>query len=42
MAHKSVQQALVPGRAVLYLNPVNGLTELALVLGEVQVRLLHG
>ncbi|GAX76723.1 hypothetical protein CEUSTIGMA_g4170.t1 [Chlamydomonas eustigma] len=36
MQYKSVQQALVPGRAVLYSNPVNGLTELALVLGDVE------
>jgi hypothetical protein len=34
MSYKSVQQAIVPGRVVMYLNPVNGLTELALVLGD--------
>ena len=36
MQYKSVQQALVPGRAVLYFNPINGLTELAVVLGDAE------
>ncbi|EFJ42164.1 hypothetical protein VOLCADRAFT_107417 [Volvox carteri f. nagariensis] len=34
VANKSFQQALVPGRLVLYGNPVNGLTEPAVVLGD--------
>ncbi|KXZ46609.1 hypothetical protein GPECTOR_42g820 [Gonium pectorale] len=33
-ANKSFQQSLVPGRIVLYNNPVNGLTEPAVVLGD--------
>ncbi|PNW76952.1 hypothetical protein CHLRE_11g482483v5 [Chlamydomonas reinhardtii] len=33
-SNKSFQQALVPGRLVLYDNPVNGLTEPAVVLGD--------
>ncbi|GIL78565.1 hypothetical protein Vretifemale_7979, partial [Volvox reticuliferus] len=34
IANKSFQQALVPGRLVLYSNPINGLTEPAVVLGD--------
>ncbi|GIL59558.1 hypothetical protein Vafri_14316, partial [Volvox africanus] len=34
ITNKSFQQALVPGRLVLYGNPVNGLTEPAVVLGD--------
>ena len=34
MSNRTVQQSLVPGRVVLYSNKTNGLTELALVLGD--------
>ena len=34
MQYKSVQQAIVQGRVVLYSNPINGLSELAVVLGD--------
>ncbi|KAG2427509.1 hypothetical protein HYH02_014555, partial [Chlamydomonas schloesseri] len=33
-SNKSFQQALVPGRLVLWANPLNGLTEPAVVLGD--------
>ncbi|KAG2484118.1 hypothetical protein HYH03_017069 [Edaphochlamys debaryana] len=33
-SNKAFQQALVPGRVVLYGNPINGLTEPAVVLGD--------
>ena len=34
MATRPAQQALVPGRAVLVSNPVNGMSELGVILGE--------
>ena len=36
MQYKSVQQAIVQGRVVLYSNPINGLSELAVVLGDAE------
>jgi hypothetical protein len=33
MASRHVHSLLTPGRVVLYLNPITGLTELALVCG---------
>ena len=37
MQYKSVQQAIIPGRVVLYSNPINGLSEVAVVLGDADV-----
>ncbi len=34
MASRSAQTALSPGRLLIYANPINGLPELAVVLGD--------
>jgi antiviral helicase SKI2 len=34
MGNRSAQSMLVPGRVVLWANPINGLTEAAVVLGD--------
>jgi len=34
MSSKPAQSSLTPGRILIYANPINGLPELAVVLGE--------